>query len=354
MKYAKYVKYAYITACAVLLIYFAPYLLHLFMPFLLALIVAAPFHKLVEFLAAKLHIHRGISSSVIFVLIIGIIGGLIGLLLYYLIGQFKSFIDILPEMIDSFRISLIDWYEEYKSYIPAVAGFIETHFGSIESYTPKITTSALGYAKNFATSIPSALFFTLIFLLSVFFFIKDYNKVMNFFKEALPEKLVKNLRFIKNTAWRGFVGYVKSQVILSSITALLVAVTFWALGIDYSIVWGIIIGVVDALPILGSGIVLIPYAIIHFMTNGNLFFALCIVILQAVVFIVRQVLSPRIMSSQLGLHPIVTLISIYIGNEIMGVMGMVIFPILALLLVSLYTAYKNAGSFEKAVENAEK
>ena len=145
----------------------------------------------------------------------------------------------------------------------------------------------------------------------------------------------------------------RSQLILSSITALLVAVTFWVLGIDYSIVWGIIIGIIDAFPILGSGIILVPYAIIDFMINKNLFFALCIIVLQIVAFVVRQILSPRVMSSQLGLHPIVTLISIYVGNEVMGVMGMIIFPILALLLVSLYTSYKNAGSFEKAVEKSQ-
>ena len=191
----------------------------------------------------------------------------------------------------------------------------------------------------------------LIFLLSVFFFIKDYSSVMNFFREAIPEKTLSQLRYLKNTAWRGFVGYIKSQVILSSVTALLVAVTFWFLDIEYAIVWAIIIGIIDALPILGSGIVLIPYAIITLMMHESVFFSLTIIILQAVIFIVRQVLSPRVMSSQLGIHPIITLASIYVGNELMGIWGMVVFPILALLLVSLYKSYKSAGSWDKAVQD---
>lgn len=353
MKYAKYVKYAYITAIVLLLIYFAPSLLHLFMPFILAFLIAAPCHKLVELLNRKLHIHRGISSTVIFILIIGSIGALLGLLIYYIIGQVQSFLSILPNTIENLRVTFSAYYEKYRSHMPSVVDFIENYINSLGKRSGDITTNVLGHAADFATSIPSALFFALIFLLSVFFFIKDYGSVMAFFSEALPEKLLRNLRFIKNTAWRGFLGYVKSQLILSSITALLVAVTFWIIGIDYSVVWGLIVGIIDAFPILGSGIVLVPYAIIHFMLNKNLFIAICVIILQIVAFMVRQILSPRVMSSQLGLHPIITLISIYVGNEVMGVMGMIIFPIIALLAVSLYNAYKDAGSLDEAINKSE-
>ncbi|MBR2916464.1 MAG: sporulation integral membrane protein YtvI [Clostridia bacterium] len=356
--YGKYIKYTFIAGCIALLVYFSPTLLNLFLPFILAFIVAAPFHKVVEKLSSKLHINKGISSFVILALIVAIIGGLLFWLIYYLYTQFRGLIDILPDIIESVQDTFMDYYEKYRKYMPGVAEFVDNYIEnsdfSINKYTPTITNSAIGYATSFASTLPSALFFIIIFMLSLFFFIKDYNAVINFIKEALPDKTVTKLRYLKNTAWRGFVGYMKSQTILSSITALLVAVTFWFLDIDYAIVWAIIIGIVDALPILGSGIVLIPYAIISFMMSKNLFFSICIIVLQTVVFLVRQMLSPRVMSSQLGIHPLITLISIYVGNELMGVLGMVVFPILALLLVSLYTSYKNAGSLEKAIENANK
>jgi len=85
----------------------------------------------------------------------------------------------------------------------------------------------------------------------------------------------------------------------------------------------------------------------------NVFLAIIILILQLVCFLVRQVLSPRIMSSQLGLNPIITLISIYIGNEVIGISGMIIFPIFALLIVSIYKAYKSAGGWEN-IANLDK
>ncbi len=343
VNYGKYLKYMFVLACAILLIYFLPAILHLLMPFILAFAIAIPCHKLVEFLNRKLKISRSIVSAVILILICGTVLGLIGLLLYYLVGQLQSFISVLPDTIENAQNTFMDYYHKYNSSIPGVIKFIEDAISSYKPPTIEITTSALGYVKSFATSIPSILFFALIFVLAMFFFIKDYSKVMDFFREILPQKLLDDMSFIKKTAWNGFIGYVKSQVILSSITALLVAVTFWFLGTPYSVIWGLIVGIVDALPIVGSGIVLVPYAIIHYILNRNLFFAVCILILQTVVFIVRQALSPRVMSSQLGLHPIITLLAIYIGNELMGVMGMVIFPILALLLVSLYTSYKDAG-----------
>ncbi len=343
VNYGKYIKYIFILACGILLIYLAPTLLHLFLPFLLAIVVAVPCHKLVEFLNTKLRINRGIVSAIILILICGMVLGLAGLLLYYLAGQIQSFISVLPENVENVKNTFTAYYEKYSNKMPAVVRFIENEIADYKPPTLEITTSALGYAKTFATSIPSILFFALIYLLSVFFFTKDYNKVMDFFREALPENLVKNVIFIRNTAWRGFVAYVKSQLILSSITALLVAVTFWFLGIEYSVIWGLIVGLIDAFPILGSGIVLVPYAIIHYILNKNLIFAIIIIALQVVAFIIRQALSPRVMSSQLGLHPLITLISIYVGNELMGVMGMVIFPILALLAVSLYNSYRDAG-----------
>ncbi len=355
MEYGKYIKYAFIAACIGIFLYFAPAILHLLMPFILALIIAIPCHKLVDFLNSKLRIHRGLSSIVIFVIIIAAVCGLIGLLLYYLISQIQSFIEVLPDTVNDVRETIMGLYKEYgHSLPPTIVDFIENYVATYKPPTSQITNSALGYAANFAASIPSALFFALIYLLSLFFFIKDYNKVLDFFRESIPEKVLKILRFIKNTAWSGLVGYIKAQLILSSITALLVSVTFWFLGIEYSVVWGIIVGVIDALPILGSGIILVPYAIISFLSGEGLFFTLCIIILQIVSFVTRQVLSPRIMSSQLGLHPIVTLVSIYIGNELMGVMGMIIFPILALLIVQLYDAYKDAGSFENAIEKYQK
>lgn len=349
-KYTKYIKYAYITACTAVVVYFLPALLTLFMPFILAFAIAAPFHKIVEFLSAKLHINRGVSSIAIFSLILLAIGAVIGFSVYYLYTQIRSFIGIFPETMAQFKETLLILYDKLENIAPsltsAMGDFINNSDFSINSYTPKLTDSAINYATNFAASVPSVLFFILILFLSVFFFIKDYDSVMNFFREAIPEKTLSAFRYLKDTAWSGFVGYIKSQVILSSITALLVAVTFWIIDIEYAIVWAIIIGIVDSLPILGSGIILIPFAIITLITQENIVFAIVILVLQTIVFVVRQVLSPRVMSSQLGLHPIITLVSIYVGNEIMGLIGMIFFPILALLIVSIYKAYKSAGSWE--------
>ena len=349
MKYEKYIKYAFIIGCIILLLYFMPTLLHLFMPFILAVVVAAPFHRFVDFLHSRLHIHRSIISVIIFTLIIGVIVSVVGLIIYYIAGQFRNFLTVIPENMEAFQSIFSEYYERFRNFAPKIAGFIDNYLNnkssSVNTYAPKLTEGFISYATNFAASIPSALFFLLIFLLSVFFFIKDYNSIVQFIKEALPESVVSKISYLKSTAWNGFVGYIKSQVILSSITALLVLVTFWVLGIDYAIVWAIIVGVIDFIPIFGSGIVLVPYAIFHFITNNSVFLALCIIVLQIVAFVVRQVLSPKIMSSQLGLHPILTLISIYVGNELMGVLGMIVFPIFAILIVSLYKSYKDADFF---------
>ena len=89
--YTKYIKYAYVTACIIALIYFSPALINLFLPFILAFVVAAPFHNIVEKLSKKLHINKGISSLAIITLIIAAVGGLLFWGIYYLYNQVKPY-----------------------------------------------------------------------------------------------------------------------------------------------------------------------------------------------------------------------------------------------------------------------
>ena len=128
------------------------------------------------------------------------------------------------------------------------------------------------------------------------------------------------------------------------ITALLVTVCLWIVGMDYPMVWGLVCGLVDALPFFGTAAVLVPWAVIS-LIYGDYYSFIALLVIQALTFIVRQLLEPKVVSKQIGIHPILTLVSVYIGLKYFGVVGVILAPIIMLLAVNLYVSYKeNANS----------
>jgi len=113
-----------------------------------------------------------------------------------------------------------------------------------------------------------------------------------------------------------------------------VSLALWILKVDYPVVIGFITGLVDALPIFGTGIILIPWAVFSFLKR-DIFLGIGLVILQVIVFLVRELAEPKLMSTHLGLHPILSLISLYIGLKYFGVLGAIITPVLMIIPVRL-------------------
>ena len=111
------------------------------------------------------------------------------------------------------------------------------------------------------------------------------------------------------------------------------------MDIKYPLLIALAIGFVDALPILGSGTVMVPWAIISAL-NGDLKLGISILVLWIIMSLVRQVLEPKIVSGRIGIHPIFTLIAMYTGFKVIGVMGMILGPIALIIIKSILTEYK--------------
>ena len=129
-------------------------------------------------------------------------------------------------------------------------------------------------------------------------------------------------------------SYLKAYGILILITSIELFIGFTILGINNAILLAILIALIDIFPILGTGTVVIPWAIIS-LIQGNFFRGIGLAIIYIVVLLVRQIIEPRIVGAQLGQHPVVTLIAIYIGFLWMGVFGMILLPIFTNILIAL-------------------
>ena len=132
---------------------------------------------------------------------------------------------------------------------------------------------------------------------------------------------------IRTALW----GWLKAQLSLSGMSFLILLAGFFLLGIPYAPLWALLIALVDAVPLLGTGTVLIPWALLTFL-QGNGLQAMGLLIIYAVTFLTRTAMEPRLVGRQLGLDPLLTLASLYAGFHFWGVGGMLAAPILCVIV----------------------
>jgi len=132
-------------------------------------------------------------------------------------------------------------------------------------------------------------------------------------------------------------GFLKSQIILMTLTAIVSLVGLFILRVDQTITIAVILGILDLIPYFGPGLVLIPWSIYSFFT-GDIFMGVGLLILYASTVIVRQISEPKVLSTSMKLNPLAILVSMFAGLQLFGLIGLVIGPISLVLLIALYDA----------------
>ena len=349
MGLSKIFKTILITAGIVAGLFLFPFILRTFAPFIAAFIIATPCQRIVGRLEDKIHLSRGISSAIIATMIVGIATLLVIFLSFRLYTQTKNLVTALPATIDSFRgqlSRLSEGFDVYKHGLPdELRSALDKITLNLKDYAQELsqraTEHAISAAGGFAAKLPSIALFLTMFILGTFFFIKDYCLITNFLKDILPYKAVAYLAKTKAFIITAFSSYLRAQLILMALTTALVTVCLWIIDKEYPLLWGVVCGAIDALPFLGTAIILLPWALSALMF-GDWYSCISLLAIQGLVFLVRQIAEPKVVSRQIGIHPILTLISVYIGLRFFGVLGVVFAPILTLLLVNLYVSYQES------------
>lgn len=312
----------------------------LLLPFILGWIISIIVEPMVCFLNKRFKIYRGISSFISIIAFVLIAGLIISSLGGLLISELTKLSDRLPSLslkVDDF-LSYID--EKYQSFYisisPSIAASIYESLynilNSLTKYVGVLATSTI----NFVTAIPNFLLFILFTLLSAFFISKDKEKIYKFIRARIPDSIFKSnkLKILKEDLFSALLGYIRAQLILMSITFVESAIGLTLIGASYSILIALIVSFVDALPVLGSGSIYIPWIIFKLLQN-DYNTAIFLFILYLTITIVRQTLEPKILSTQIGLYPLVTLMSVYIGIRLFGFIGIILGPIIVISLLAL-------------------
>jgi sporulation integral membrane protein YtvI len=354
----KYIKIAIIAIGVILTIILLPHLVKLFAPFLLAFLLASALQKPVKFLRKKFKIPCGLSAFGFVFVILGFIITILYEIIYKIFTESVSFLNSLPATTEYFVNKLNSIIARYfifynnlsqaaKSRLDIISKSVASSFNNLLS---SVMHKIMSLAGNFVTSIPSMLLFILITALSLFFFIKDYDAIVAWGAKKIPKKAKKRLNGLKITLFHVFFKYMKAILIIATISTIEVTVALWILRIDYWLLFGILAGICDAIPIVGTGIILTPLAL-TFLIGGNYYVALSIWAVEFICFLVKHIVEPKIVSQEVGVHPLVAIISVYVGAELFGPLGAVLGPITSFIAVNMACTYKNQIENVSAAEN---
>lgn len=315
------------------------YLLPLLMPFVIGMIIAVFFRRPIDFIEKKTKINRvfiSITMLILFYVIIGYFTSLIGFKTFNFLSDFIVSLPTFYQdtLLPAFRSVLNDLMKDYPGIRPYVEDFMNNINQSIFDFISSASTSIFNVLTGLAGQVPSLLIKLIFTIVSSFFFTIDYYKLTRFiilqFKGEKREMLLR----LKDNGIGTIGKFFRAYTAIISITFLELSVGFWIIGIPHPLLFGLLVAIVDVLPILGTGAIILPWSIISFIL-GNTRIGIGMLILYIVITVVRQTLEPRIVGKQIGLHPIVTLILMFIGAQLMGVLGLFLLPIIATLLLKL-------------------
>ena len=324
-------------------------------PFTLALFFSIMTQPFSRFLEKKLKFSQKIATIVSIVLFLVIFLGFISLSALRLSGEiYKLYINLnkYSKEAQSLWNTAIDKVYSLLGYFPE--GFDEQVKNSINGFI-RMGTSKLGSfinsLINFITSIPTIILYICITILSTFFISLDKNKIMAFLEQQFPKSWIKKVYNIKREMFNVLGSYIRAQIILMTICffELLISfniLSFLKFNLQYPLIFSIVICIIDALPILGAGAVLLPWSLISFVT-GDINLGLALLVIYFLVLSVRQMLEPKLISQNLGVHPLVTLISMYSGFKFFGVIGFLIGPVVMIILKNVFSRELEIGFFRE-------
>ena len=188
--------------------------------------------------------------------------------------------------------------------------------------------------SGYASSLPVFIVKLLIAIIATFFIAVDYHTVSSFLLRQLSDKRRAMLLNIKNQLLTTLSGYGKSYALILGITFLELSLGLSIIGVKNAVYIAILIALLDILPVLGTGSVMIPWAVIS-LIQGNYPMAVKLLILYVAITVIRNVIEPRIVGNQVGLHPMATLFAMFVGTQLFGIIGLFGLPITLALLKNM-------------------
>ena len=338
----------------ILLCLLGPWLLKFFLPFVVGWIIASIANPPVRFLEQRLKLVRRHSSILVVVSVLAAVIGLLYLLLSRTVRLISSLIQSLPEVWEAFQGQIRQSMESPTGLFAVLPEEIRSgwsqlgeHLGSaVGPLLQQAASPTVEAAGTVARSLPAVLVYTVVILLSSYFFIVDRDRILNLLHTYTPSWAAGYLTYLKKDVKRLVGGYFLAQFKIMFVVGLILFAGFWILGVSYAPVLALAIALLDFLPVFGTGTVLIPWALLRII-SGDYAFGAGLGLLYILTQVVRQLVQPKLVGDTMGLNPLLTLFLLYLGFKISGISGMILAVPVGLLVMSLW----QYGAFEGMISS---
>lgn len=323
------VKLVVVTAA----VYFCvEYLLPIFLPFLIAYLLKVILRPMINWLETRWGLKRKIVTVVLLVLITGI-----------LISLVVSFAGVLSVQIKKL-IQNSEYYEEKVDKVTNQACIVVEKYSGIESQDIKhcldkgveqifefgqdseIVYIVMNKSVSTIRILIEWIVLMITTILAAYYMLAGSNIKKEKKENKQKEMWLNEIRGIARRVTSVCSAYVKTQLIIMSITFVICLISFLIIQNEYAFLIALIVGALDALPLIGVGVILVPWGIICLLM-GNYFNAIVILLAFVVCYFAREVLEPRLMGNQIGITPLMTIASMYVGYKVFGIIGVVLGPI---------------------------
>lgn len=311
------------------------YAVPLLAPFLIGFAIAYLLKRPIRFVSTRLKANRKLVAILMVLVFYCTIGLLIVLLSIKAFTAAGDFLQRLPSFytfrVEPVLMNIFDGIEQsVLSMDEALVASLENLWGEFVNSLGQIVSSLSGRAitalSSMAGSLPGLFVKLLMMIISTFFIALDYDRIASFFVRQLSENGRTIFWEIKDYVTGTLFVCIRSYAIIMSITFVELSIGLSIIGIENAVMIALLIAVFDILPVLGTGGIMIPWAVIT-AVQGEYKLAIALFAVYIVVTIIRNIIEPKIVGSQLGLHPVATLASLFVGAQLFGAVGLFGFPI---------------------------
>lgn len=336
-----------VTLATVAVWLFLRYLMPILTPFLFAFLLALAAEPLVKVFHRKMHLSRSLAAGigvsialVLLILLLMVLGALLLRELGTLAGVVPDLEGTALQGMDSLEGFLLGIANKTPRNIqPILTHSVEGMFSDSTALLDKFTSKLLNIASGAVSKLPDSALSVGTWLLASYMISAKLPKIKTWVRSHLPASWQEKYRPFLQRIKKSVFGWLLAQGKLMSITFLVLTVGFFVLQIRYAPLWAFLISLVDALPVLGTGTVLVPWSLVCFL-QGDTVQGIGLLGVYATATLLRSVLEPRLIGRQLGLDPLVTLLAIYTGYRLWGLAGMLLAPLLAVTVSQFFIAPK--------------
>lgn len=349
---------AYLAVLVALFYIFIRFGFGIFFPFMLAFFVAMVLQKPTGFLSEKLHLKRGIVSAILVILLVLVFLLIVSLIGARIVTEFKGFFSFIMSKLDNvpaFIDQIENWFKSNMTFLPesvrstlsnSISSFLENTFTTTgapeksQAFDLSTMISPIWNVISSAKQIPTILVAFLVSIVTCCFMTSDFPRIRNFIFNQFSDEKGKKLSRAKFIIFSSLGKMGKAYAIILSVTFIELLLGLSLLKLlgaytgGYVFVIALLTAIIDIIPVLGTGSVLIPWALVSFIT-GDIGLGIGLLVMYGVITVIRQVMEPKLVAGQLGLPPFLTLMAMYIGSQIFGIFGIFLLPLSIIFIKAL-------------------